>query len=109
MLNTAAAILMISTSVAAAAANDDLSRYIVERAAECWAEPTAMRGISFMAEADVSFTGDGQVSAVEILSVAPETETHKALAGDFAEAMKRCGPYATEGMSEISLTLAWPL
>lgn len=109
MINRALGILAMSAAATAASAADDLSRHIVERAASCWATPTAMRGISFSAEAHVSFTREGHVSSVEIVDVAPETETFKALAFDLADAMKRCGPYATEGMTKMNVTLSWPL
>jgi hypothetical protein len=55
-----------------------------------------MRGISFSADVHVSFTREGHVSAIEVVDVAPQTETFKGLANDFAEALKRCSPYVTE-------------
>jgi hypothetical protein len=108
MINQVTGILVMWAAATAASANDDLSRYIVERAASCWTTPAAMRGISFSADADVTFTREGHVIAVEIVTVSPETATFKALADDFADALKRCGPYVTEGMSEMNLTLLWP-
>lgn len=101
-----AAVAVVSTP---AFATDDLNRYIVERAAGCWTTPAAMRGISFSAEAQASFTREGHVSSIEIVAVFPETGTFKALALDLADALKRCGPYVTEGMKEMDLILSWPL
>ena len=108
MIDRISAILALSL-VATAASADDLNRYIAEKAASCFAEPVAMRGIAFSVAVETSFTRDGQVSAVKILSVAPPTSTSSALAQDFADALKRCGPYVTEGMREVSLKLYWPL
>jgi hypothetical protein len=109
MINRAVGILVMSAAATTVSAADDLNRYMVERAATCWTTPTAMRGISFRAEAQISFTREGHVSSIEIVEVAPETETFKALAVDFADALKRCGPYAAEGIKEMNLTLSWPL
>jgi hypothetical protein len=108
MINRISAIVALSL-VASAASADDLNRYIAGKAAGCFAEPVALRGIAFSADVEAGFTRDGQVSAVKILSVAPQTATSSALAEDFAAAMKRCGPYVTEGMREISLKLYWPM
>ncbi|RWM16094.1 MAG: hypothetical protein E5X53_21870 [Mesorhizobium sp.] len=108
MINRVLGILAIGAATTASA-GDSLNRHILERAASCWPTQTAMRGISFSADARVSFTPEGHVSAIEIVEVAPQTETFKALAKDFADALKRCGPYVTEGMSEMDINLSWPL
>ncbi|AZO65252.1 MULTISPECIES: hypothetical protein [unclassified Mesorhizobium] len=108
MINRILGILVIGAATTASA-GDDLSRHILERAASCWPTQTAMRGISFSADVHVSFTREGQVSAIEIVDVAPQTETFQALAKDFADALKQCGPYGTEGVSEMDLNLSWPL
>ncbi len=100
---------MMSGAATTVFAGDSLSRYFIERAASCWTTPAAMRGISFSAHVHVSFTREGHVSATEIVDVAPDTETFNALANDFADALKRCSPFATEGMNEMNLTLSWPL
>jgi hypothetical protein len=110
MINYIVGTVMLSAATIAASATDnDLSRYIVARAASCWTTPEAMRGISFRADTDVAFSREGHVTAVQIVAVTPVTSTFKDLAEDFADALKRCGPYVTEGMSEMSLTLSWPL
>jgi hypothetical protein len=101
--------IFVAFTATTASANDDLNRYINERAASCWTTPIAMRGITFKAEVHVSFTKEGHVGQVEIGSVVPDTETFRALAVEFSDALKRCGPYTTEAMSEMTLTLAWPL
>jgi hypothetical protein len=110
MINYIVGTVMLSVATIAGSATDDnLSRYIVVRAASCWTTPEAMRGISLRADTEVAFSREGHVTAVQIVAVAPETSTFRDLAEDFAEALKRCGPYATEGMREMSLTLSWPL
>jgi hypothetical protein len=109
MINRVLGILVMSAVATIASTGDSLDRYILQRAANCWTTPTAMRGISFSADVHVSFTRDGHVSAIEVVDVAPQTETLKGLANDFAEALKRCSPYVTEGMNEMNLTLSWPL
>lgn len=108
MINRVLGILVIGTATTASA-GDSLSRHILERAASCWPTQTAMRGISFSADVHVSFTREGHVSAIEIVGVTPQTETFKALAKDFVDALKHCGPYGTEGVSEMNLNLSWPL
>ncbi|UVC16266.1 hypothetical protein [Mesorhizobium onobrychidis] len=108
MINRVLGILVIGAATTASA-GDSLNRHILERAASCWPTQTAMRGISFSADVHVSFTSEGHVSVIEIVDVAPQTETFKALAKDFANALKQCGPYGTEGMSEMDLNLSWPL
>ncbi|RWN50936.1 hypothetical protein [Mesorhizobium sp.] len=108
MINRILGVLVIGAATTASA-GDGLSRHILERAASCWPTQTAMRGISFSADVHVSFTREGHVSAIQIVDVAPQTETFKGLARDFADALKRCGPYVTEGKSEMHLNLSWPL
>src|ERR687898_2939720 len=102
MINRVLGILVIGAATTASA-GDSLSRHILERAASCWTTPTAMRGISFSADVHVSFTREGRVSAIEVVDVTPQTETFNGLANDYADALKRCGPYATEGMNEMDL------
>ena len=109
MIKHIVGILVMSGAATAATAGDGLSRHVLERAASCWTTPTAMRGISFSADVHVSFTREGHVSAIKIVDVAPQTETFNRLASDYAEALKRCGPYTTEGTNEMDLTLSWPL
>jgi hypothetical protein len=109
MIKHIVGILVMSGAATAATAGDSLGRHVLERAASCWTTPTAMRGISFSADVHVSFTREGHVSAIEIVDVVPQTETFNGLANDYTEALKRCGPYATEGMNEMDLTLSWPL
>ncbi|MER8436617.1 hypothetical protein NKH36_25605 [Mesorhizobium sp. M1312] len=108
MINRILGILVIGAATTASA-GASLNRHILERAASCWPTQTAMRGISFSANVHVSFTREGHVGAIEIVDVAPQTETFKALAKDFADSLKRCGPYGTEGVSEMNLNLSWPL
>jgi hypothetical protein len=108
MINRVLGILVIGAATTASA-GDSLDRYILERAASCWTTQTAMRGISFSADVHVSFTREGHVNAIEIADVAPQTETFNSLAKDFADALKQCGPYFTEGMGEMNLKLSWPM
>jgi hypothetical protein len=109
MTRILAGLIFAVAFTATASAEDDLNRYIAERAVTCWATPTAMRGISFDATFDVRFTRDGHVDVIQIAEFAPETETFHALALDLAGALKRCGPYATEGMRDMTLTISWPM
>ncbi len=109
MISRVLGILLMSGMATTASAGDSLSRHILERAASCWTTPTAMRGISFSTDVRVSFTREGHVDAIEVVDVAPRTETFKGLANDFADALKRCSPYVTDGMNEMNLTLSWPL
>jgi hypothetical protein len=109
MTRILAGLLLAVALATTAAAGDDLNRYIADKAVTCWATPTAMRGIRFDATFDVRFTRDGHVDVIQIAEFAPETETFHALALDLASAVKRCGPYATEGMRDITLTISWPM
>lgn len=104
-----AGLVLTTNLVPAAVAEVDLDRYIAERAANCWATPTAMRGIKLDVALEVRFTREGHVDLVQIDDYVPESETARVLAIDFAEALKRCGPYATEGMREMKLNLSWPM
>ena len=109
MTRILAGLFLATASVPVAAAGDDLNRYIAERAASCWATPSAMRGIKLNMAFEVSFTQNGYVDLVQVADFVPETETARALALDFAEALKRCGPYAVEGMREMKVNVSWPM
>lgn len=102
-------LLFTTAFVTAASSNDDLNRYIAERAVNCWATPVAMRGVRFDATYEVSFTREGHVDLVQIVDFVPESDTSRALTLDFAEAVKSCGPYDTEGMRDITLYVIWPM
>lgn len=104
-----AGLVLTTIFVPAAVAEVDLNRYIAERAANCWATPTAMRGIKLDVALEVRFTREGHVDLVQIADFLPESETARVLALDFAEALKRCGPYATEGLREMKLNFSWPM
>lgn len=103
---TLAALLMASTVTVASA--DDLTAYIAGQAAHCWTTPVALRGISFSADFELTFDRNGDVEVATIAAVTPKTATSEALAADLAGAFKRCGPFITEGMRDIAVTVSWP-
>jgi hypothetical protein len=100
---------MLAMATATGLAGEEARKRIVERAAACWTEPVAMRGIRFAADADVAFTPTGEVSTVKIVGTSPSSPTYHELAVELADAMKRCGPYDTEGRTRMRLLLVWPV
>jgi hypothetical protein len=104
-----AGISLVAGMATSASAVDDHNRYLVGKAVGCWATPLGLRGIRLDVTFDLGITRDGHVNLVQIVDFAPETPTSQALALDFAGALKRCGPYVTEGMREMRVSLSWPL
>jgi hypothetical protein len=104
-----AACVLALAAAPAAAVSDDLNLYIAGQAAGCWTTPEALRGIRVAATLEVQFRQDGHVDLVRVVDATPESATSRALAGDMAAALERCGPYATEGMRDITVTMSWPM
>jgi hypothetical protein len=109
-MKTRIAVSLFAIAVASTAmAQDDVHRNVAERAASCWATPVSMRGIRFNVAFDITFTVDGHAEQVRIVDFVPENETTRALLVDFAESIKHCGPYTTQGQREMSLNVSWPM
>jgi hypothetical protein len=105
---TLAIILLAASAAPSIAGEDDLAGYIAGQAAHCWAKPESLRGISFSADFEVSFERDGHASEAHPVSVEPQGATYQALAADLSQAFTRCGPYVTEGMRDMRVTVSWP-
>jgi hypothetical protein len=88
---------------------DDLNDYIVERAARCWTGPVALRDAQVEFTFDVRFRRDGHVDLVQIVQIVPDSQSTSVLAREMAAALQRCGPYVTEGMLNLTLTISAPM
>lgn len=82
---------------------------LVKRAVSCWTMPMAMRGIKLEVDLAVSIDDHGDVKDVAIQGFTPISDTSKALAQDFAMALKECGPYADLSEGQMILHVNWPL
>ena len=88
---------------------DDLNDYIVERAAQCWAGPVALRDVQVEFTFDVRFRRDGHVDLIQIVQIVPDSHSTSVLAREMAAALQRCGPYVTEGMLNLTLMMGPPM
>ncbi len=104
-----AAMMIGFTILGAPADADDLNDYIVERASQCWSAPVALRGVKVEFTFDVRFRRDGHVDLVQIVQIVPESPSTTVLAREMAAALQRCGPYVTEGMRNLTLTMRAPV